>query len=59
MKIFGHDKYAQVNEESDLNELRMYDKIGVRLTVRDDKIEPALEEIARYNERKDIPTYYF
>ena len=36
---FDHDKYVQMNEKFGLNEQRVYDRAGVRLTMQDDKIE--------------------
>jgi hypothetical protein len=39
-------------DEFGLDEQKVYDRAGVQITVRKNRIEPALEKIACHNERR-------
>ena len=47
------EEYVQMIEAFGLDEQKVYDRTGVQMTVRDDTIEPTLEEIACHNERRE------
>jgi hypothetical protein len=43
-------------EELGLDEQKVYDRVGVQMTAQDDRIEPASEEVACHNERREQET---
>jgi hypothetical protein len=47
------EEYVQMIEKFGLDKQKVYDRAGVQMTVRDDKIEPTVGEIACHNERRE------
>ena len=47
------EEYVQMIAEFGLDEQKVYDTAGVQMIVRDDRIEPSLEEITCHNERRE------
>ena len=47
------EEYVQMIEEFGLDEKQVYDRAGVQMAVRDDKIEPSLTEDTCQNERRE------
>jgi hypothetical protein len=47
------EEYVDMIEEFGLAEQKVYDRAGVQMAVRDEKIEPSLGEIACQNERRE------
>jgi hypothetical protein len=47
------EEYARMIEQFGLDGQRVYDRAGVGMAVRDDRIEPSLVEDACQNERRE------
>ena len=47
------EEYVQMIEEFGLDAQMVYDRVGVQMTVRDDKIEPTQAEDTCQNERRE------
>jgi len=47
------EEYARMIEQFGLDGQKVYDRAGVGMAVRDDKIEPSLAEDACQNERRE------